>query len=109
MISFGRRNAIIMISKAKYAMTGQIPAEFKLKFLEHLDKQADRWLTAELIAQIEPMKRDGLDLVAEAMKLGPQEAFNLMQRDHVWAAFCALHPSFLAVTSAIDNDKQAAA
>src|SRR5262245_58266494 len=95
MITTGHRYTIVIISHAKRALLmPDCPADFRLKVLEYVEKFTDQWLTAERIAQIEPMRPEGEAIVDEARKLGWFEAFKVFARPDVWAALVALHPSF---------------
>jgi hypothetical protein len=92
---------IVVIANTKRVLAMNPPAEFKIKYLEYFDKFTDRWLTADLIAMIEPLKPQGVSIWDEVKKLGWQEAFNVVSRPAVWSAFTALHPTFETVTKAI--------
>ncbi len=65
---------LVMMSITKRMLAMDIPAEYRLKFLEHLDKNATRdiWLNAEMIAAIEPICDKGYEIVREANKLEPK-------------------------------------
>jgi hypothetical protein len=51
----GYRWTLIAISENKRWLSTNIPAELRLRMLEFFDRCTDSFLTAEAIAQVEPM------------------------------------------------------
>jgi hypothetical protein len=76
----GHQYTLVWISITKRLLTGDRPAEYRLKFLQHLDKRAadDSWLNGEMIAALEPCAK-GYEIVLEAQKLGPNKALDAYQ------------------------------
>jgi|tagenome__1003787_1003787.scaffolds.fasta_scaffold20906038_2 hypothetical protein len=70
--SVGYKYTMVIISIIKRALAEDIPAEYRLKFLNQLDgmvNRGDAWLTAAVIAAIEPMCDGGNEMYREAAKL----------------------------------------
>jgi hypothetical protein len=97
-IPCGYKYTLVVISEIKRTLAEKIPAEFRLKFLEHLDKWAAddgrTWLTAEMIAAIEPMCDKGNEIAREAKKL-PRGKF-LDVYAETFSTFAVLNPSLIA-------------
>lgn len=97
MSSHGHRYTLVMASTVKWALQSEnMPAEMRLEFLRHLDKMTDQWLTAEVIAMIEPIDKDGLKLYDEIAKLGWKQvardgALDVLAKK--FDVFAALNPS----------------
>jgi hypothetical protein len=70
-----------------------MPEEYRLKFLGHLDKMIDNWLTPEMIAAIEPMDDRGEELAREVRKLGPNKALDVYA--NMFVVFAALNTSLI--------------
>jgi hypothetical protein len=85
---------LVMMSITKRMLTMEIPAEYRLKFLEHLDKNATRdiWLNTDMIAAIEPICDKGYEIVHEANKLGPK-ALDVYAAN--FSTFAVLNPSLI--------------
>jgi hypothetical protein len=90
----GYRYTLVEISDLKRVLQVEIPAEFRLRFLEFLDRQSAEW-GAETIASIAPMCDAGAEIVREARKLGSKQALDTFAKFDVFSAFCALNPSLL--------------
>lgn len=94
MISMGHRYTLVFASVTKWALQGEMPTEMRLDFLSHLEKMTDNVLTPEIIAMVEPIDKDGLELYTEAVKLGyggSPDAFSVL--DQKFDVFAALNPS----------------
>jgi hypothetical protein len=91
----GHKYTIIFISIVKMLLADEMSSAHRLKFLEWLDKCGDQWLTADMVAVIEPMCADGYEIVREAQKLGAGKMFDVFARWEVFNAFIALNPSIL--------------
>jgi hypothetical protein len=93
--SSGTLYTLIMISITKRMLAMEIPVEYRLKFLEHLDKNVSRdpWLNSEMITAIEPICNKGYEIVREANKLGPKKALDLYA-EH-FSTFAILNPSLI--------------
>jgi hypothetical protein len=72
-----------------------MPANYRLKFLEWLNRCDETWLSREIIAAVDPMDDDGYEILREAMKLGAKTALDVVARWEVFSAFVALNPSLL--------------
>ncbi len=92
----GHQYTLVAISITKRLLNEEIPASYRLQFLEYLDKWAadTAWLTQEIIANIEPVCDRGYEIVREAQKLGTHKAFGVYAQ-HV-KTFAKLNPSLIA-------------
>jgi hypothetical protein len=90
----GYRYTLVVLSEAKRSLLADLPPEYRLKILEHLDRRTDTF-TAEAIAQIEPMCDEAYEIFKEAQKLGASKALDVFARWEVFNAFAALNPSLL--------------
>jgi len=90
----GARYTIVAISVTKWYLSKDIPAEFRLQFLEFLDRQTKDLFTPEAIAAVDPMPADGRELYKETTKLGRRWPDTVARRD-VFDAFVAINPSIL--------------
>ncbi|MET4319302.1 hypothetical protein [Bradyrhizobium sp. RT5a] len=98
----GCKYTLIMISDVKRALAGNIPPEYRLKLLDHLDgwanEPASGWLTADMIAAIAPMCDAAHEIFCEAMQLdrgqpGRPGAFDALAK--FFPAFAVLNPSLV--------------
>jgi hypothetical protein len=94
----GYKYTLVVISEIKRTLAEKIPAEYRLKFLEYLDKWAAddgrTWLTSEMIAAIKPMCDKGNEIAREAKKL-PRGKF-LDVYAETFPTFAVLNPSLIA-------------
>jgi hypothetical protein len=90
-----RRFTLVFISLVKNLLAGELPTEYRLKFLQWLDRRNEPWESPQVIAAIEPMCDDGYQLLREAMKLGAKKGFDVIASWEVFNAFVALNPSLL--------------
>lgn len=96
----GYKYTVVIISHTKRGLAQEISAEWRVKFLNGLDQMAneDPWLTADMIAAIDPMCDAGLEMVREAMKLDkgkPGRPGMLDALAKFFPAFAVLNPSLL--------------
>jgi hypothetical protein len=93
----GYAYTLVLASLTKRVLTEKIPAEYRLQFLEHLDKMPLGliWLTPEMIAALEPMCDKGEEIVREAMKLGASKSLDAYAK--FFSTFAALNPSLIEV------------
>jgi hypothetical protein len=91
MITRGHKYVVVSASITKRCLQGEMPADMRLQFLQHLEKMSDQVLTAEKIARIEPICDAGYQIVQEAMKLGPYKALDVYADK--FEVFAALNPS----------------
>ena len=89
----GYKFTLVCAGIAKHALSGEMPTEMRLDFLQHLEKMADHFLTEEVIAMVEPLSKDSLEIVNEARKLGPGKALDVYADK--FDVFAALNPSFM--------------
>jgi hypothetical protein len=108
-IPVGHKYTIVMVSGVKRWLAEDIPDEFRLKFLEWLDRQAadspnaDRdfgsaWLTSAMIAVVEPMCDRGWEMYSEAAKIDrgrPGQLGFLDALAKFFPAFAVLNPSLI--------------
>ena len=91
----GHRYTFVFISYVKHLLAGDLPMDYRLKFLQWLDDRNERWERPEIIAAIEPMCEDGYQLLRETMKLGSKKSLDVIASWEVFNAFVALNPSLL--------------
>jgi hypothetical protein len=100
-IPSGYKYTVVIISSTKHALTLGLPAEYRLDFLDRLDRMAnngDTWLTADIIASIDPMCQAGLEMFREASKLDrgkPGKPGMLDALTKFFPAFAVLNPSLI--------------
>jgi hypothetical protein len=103
-IPMGYKYTVIIVSVIKRELAQDIPPEYRMKFLNQLDAMASggpegySWLTADMIAAIEPMCDRGDEMFCEALKLdrgrpGQPAMFNAL--DKFFPAFAVLNPSLM--------------
>jgi hypothetical protein len=80
-----------------------LPAHYRLKYLEWLDKRNEPWESPQIISSIEPMCAEGYQLLREAMKLGPKKSFDTIASWEVFNAFVALNPGLLRAIKMAPN------
>lgn len=98
----GYQYTVVIISVIKRALAADIPVEYRLKFLNQLDRMAnnprDLWLTADMIASIDPMCDRGDEMYREAAKLDkgkPGRPGMLDALAKFFPAFAVLNPSLI--------------
>jgi hypothetical protein len=91
----GRRYTLVFISLVKNILAEELPAEYRLRFLQWLDRRNEPWESPQIIAAIEPMCEDGYQLLRETMKLGPKKYLDVIASWEVFNAFVVLNPSLL--------------
>lgn len=98
----GYKYTAIMISDLKRTLAADIPPEYRLKSLDFLDRWANEpasgWLTADVIAAIDPMCDAAHEMFREAMQLdrgkpGRPGAFDALAK--FFPAFAVLNPSLM--------------
>jgi hypothetical protein len=89
----GRRYVLVAIAECKWFLSHTIPAEYRLKFLEFIDRHTDLF-TPEALALLEPMNNEGREMLKEARKLG-SKWLDVVSSWEVFNAFVALNPSML--------------
>lgn len=101
-IPMGYKYTVIIVSVIKRELAQDIPAEYRFKFLNQLDELAsggsDNWLTADMIAAIEPMCDHGNEMFSEASKLDrgrPGKPAMFRALDKFFPAFAVLNPSLM--------------
>ena len=96
--SAGQRYTLVLASLTKRILAEEMPPEYRVKFLEHLDKMRQgedrKWLTADMIAALEPMCDKAAEIASEMRKLGPKA---LDAYAKFFSTFAALNPSLVAV------------
>jgi hypothetical protein len=92
----GRRYTFVFISLVKQLLADKdLPPDYRLKYLEWLDRRDEPWESPQIISAIEPMCDDGYLLLRETMKLGPKKGFDTIASWEVFNTFVALNPSIL--------------
>jgi hypothetical protein len=93
-IPIGYQYTLVMASEVKRLLVEGMPMEYRLKFLEHLDKMVDRaWLTAEMIEAVEPMCDKAHEIALEAKKLPKGKFLDVYAQN--FSTFAVLNPSLL--------------
>ena len=103
-IPMGYKYTVIIVSVIKRTLAQDIPAEYRLKFLNRLDGMVSSgpdgyaWLTADMVAAIEPMCDRGDEMFREASKLDrgrPGQPAMFAALDKFFPAFAVLNPSLM--------------
>jgi hypothetical protein len=93
-IPIGYQYTLVMASEVKRVLMENIPTEYRLKFLEHLDRMVDRaWLTAEMIEAVEPMCDKAYEIALEAKKLPGGKFLDVYAQN--FSTFALLNPSLI--------------
>jgi hypothetical protein len=91
----GYKYTLVLASHTKRVLQAELPDEWRLKFLGHLEKMLDSWLTPAMMAALEPMDDKGEEIAAEIRKVGPMKALDVYADTFV--AFASLNPSLIEV------------
>jgi hypothetical protein len=93
----GHKYTLVLSSLTKRLLAEEMPAAYRMQFLEHLEKMGTRepWITAAMIAAIHPLCDKGYEMVCEAQKLGANKALDAYAK--FFPAFAALNPSLVTV------------
>lgn len=89
----GYRYVLVSLAEVKWFLSTEMPAEYRLKFLEFIDSHADMF-TPEAIAAVDPMPAEGREMIKEARKLG-RKWLDVVARWEVFNAFISLNPSMM--------------
>ena len=100
----GHQYTLVCASMAKSALLSEMPPEMCLEFLGHLEKMVDQTLTPTVIAMVEPMCDQAMQLVKEANKLGYFAALDLYANK--FDVFAALNPSLRAAYDEAARQRQ---
>jgi hypothetical protein len=106
---------LVYVSMVKRLLAGELPANFRLRFLQWLDerdRQSEEWrnlrITSGMIAAIEPMcERAHGALMGEITKLGKFDRISAIGREDVFSAFVALNPSLLTAIRMGQTERRA--
>lgn len=92
----GHRYTLVMISLTKRVLAEQMPASYRVQFLDHLEKMGsqDQFITPDVISAVEPVCDKGYEMILEAQKLGAAKALDAYAE--FFPAFAALNPSLMA-------------
>jgi hypothetical protein len=114
----GYQYMLVMISITKRALAGEIPSEFRMQFLEHLDKLTtpsdSLWLSADMVAAVEPMCEKGNELAREAQALGTGKSLHVRSLSvfdayaKFFPAFASLNPSLITALEMMPGRRQSA-
>ena len=101
-IPVGWKYALVIISVVKCGLTLDTPAAYRMEFLDRLDRMVNgdnnTWLTAEMVAAIDPMCDAGMEMFREAAKLDrgkPGRPGMLDALAKFFPAFAVLNPSLM--------------
>jgi hypothetical protein len=101
-IPIGWKYTMVIISHTKLGLTLDMSAAYRLEFLNRLDGLVNHanntWLTADMVAAIDPMCAAGLEMFREAMTLdrgkpGRPGALDALAK--FFPAFAVLNPSLV--------------
>jgi hypothetical protein len=102
-IPVGYLYTAVIISHTKRGLSEDIAPEWRLKFLDGLDRlvnhENNTWLTEEMVAAIDPVCDAGMEMISEAAKLDrgmPGRPGMLDALAKFFPAFAVLNPSLLA-------------
>jgi hypothetical protein len=109
----GYRVNLVAIALAKRALLtkGCPPAE-KLSFLEFLNAMPDSYLSADMVAVVEPIDDVGYRIVEEAMTLDPPDdkagaaSCKVLSSARVFGHLIALNPSILKAIALREGGKR---
>jgi hypothetical protein len=94
--SAGHRYTLVLASLTKRMLAEEMPPEYRLQFLQHLEKMQQgengNWLTAEMIVALEPMCDKAYEISREMRKLGPKA---LDAYAEFFSTFAVLNPSLV--------------
>jgi hypothetical protein len=94
------RCLLVLVSLAKRCLADDIPTEFSLRYLEffeRFEKLTDGWLSAEVVAMVDPICGKGYEIWEETRPLVPQERNRMIDKPEVFSVLAALNPSLLRV------------
>ena len=89
----GYRYTLVAIAEAKWALSGEIPQEYRLRFLKFLEF-CEGTFSREAIVAVQPMPDEGREITKEARKLG-DKWLDAVARWEVFNAFVLMNPSML--------------
>jgi hypothetical protein len=94
-IAPGVKYTLVLAAVTKKALAGQIPDEFRLQFLQHLEKMVDpqSWITADMITSVEPMDDRGYALFREASNVDPNKKLDMYAE--IFMQLAVLNPSMI--------------
>jgi hypothetical protein len=95
MISMGHQYTLVLASHLKWVLRAELSPQWRLEFLDHLEKMVDGTLTPAVLALVEPIDEKGLEILDEARKLGygplPPNLFTVLAQK--FEIFAQLNPS----------------
>jgi hypothetical protein len=95
------RELLVAFSVVKRYLAQDIPAEFRLRFLQYFERfeqLTGGWLSADAVAMIEPICDNGYEIVEETRKLvPPKQLLGVLAEPEAFSVFAALNPSLLKV------------
>jgi hypothetical protein len=97
----GHLYTLVAISVTKRGLAQDIPDDYRLKFLNQLDRMAgygEAWLTAGVIAAVDPMCDAGWEMYREAAKLDREKPGRPGMLDALakfFPTFAVLNPSLM--------------
>jgi hypothetical protein len=94
----GYKYTLVLASVVKRALRGEMPENYRLQFLGHLEKMTQgenaNWLNSDMIAAIDPMDDKGEEIATQIRKVGPQKALDVYA--DTFALLASLNPSLIA-------------
>jgi hypothetical protein len=104
MITIGARYTLVLASHVKWVLQNELDPQWRLTFLDHLDKMTDDVLTSHILAMVEPMDPAGREILEEARKLGYKTRPNMFTvLDQKFEVFAALNPSLQRACEEIER------
>jgi hypothetical protein len=101
--TMGDKYTLVFVSLVKKHLAEDIPAHYRLKYLQWLERRDETCFSPEVIAAVEPMCDDGYELLRETMKLGARKGFDMIASWEVFSAFVSLNPSLLTAIKIISS------
>ncbi|WP_157839467.1 hypothetical protein [Bradyrhizobium diazoefficiens] len=86
---------LVNIAMVKRLLKQEMPADLRLRFLEHLNAQVHSLLTLEAMQAVEPACDTAMSMIDEMKALSIDDKCRLMCKWNVMAAFCNLNPSLI--------------
>lgn len=94
LVPAGVKYTLVLAAVAKRMLATDIPSDFRLEFLQHLEKMLDTFITREMIAAVEPLNDQGYELYREAGKVEPKKRLDMYAE--IFTPLAVLNPSLIA-------------
>jgi hypothetical protein len=94
------RNLLVLYSVVKRYLAQDIPTEFRLRYLqsfERFEQLTGGWLSADVVAMIDPICDNGYEIVEETRKLPVKQRLDVLAKPEIFRVVAALNPSLIKV------------